>query len=352
MSFLALIKNQLPIIQAPMAGGITPPMLVAAVSNAGAVGSFGFAYSKAEKIDADLSEVRLFTKRPINANFFIFSKPRLSTAQDWQIATEALVSLPFSRGTLYQAGSQPFYPDLDKQLEPIWTHKPEILTFHFGVPPKNVLEKAKSLGIYVGVTATCVEEAEAIQSSGADFIVAQGIEAGGHRGTFSEEGVGDQKHPTFDLLQMLRERCTLPIISAGGIMNGADIVKHTNQGATGVQMGTSFVCCDESGADPVHKKYVLEERERHTVYTKAFSGRWAQSIQTEFTSLMKDKFVLPFPLQNTLTGSLRSYAAIKKNGEYQSLWAGRGFREARSLPAAKLISEFVLEMKAALSKFD
>ena len=347
MSFLGLIKNQLPIIQAPMAGGVTTPKLVAAVSNASALGSFGFAYSKAKKINLDLIEVRKLTKKPINANFFVFSDPSVPTALDWQTAIDILDSLPLAIGIPYKVASKPFFPSLEQQLKPIWIHKPELLTFHFGLPPKHILEKAKSFGIYVGVTATCLDEAEIIQNHGADFIVAQGIEAGGHRGTFSADGIDDKKMSTFELLQALNKKCTIPIICAGGIMNGYDINRHLDKGATAVQMGTSFLCCDEAGTNPVHKKYILEERQRETVYTKAFSGRWAQSIQVKFISLMEDKDVLPFPLQNTLTGSLRNFAEKTNNGEFQSLWAGREFKKARALPAGQLISILVSEMKVA-----
>jgi nitronate monooxygenase len=338
------LENHIPIIQAPMAGGTTTPELVAAVSNAGAIGSFGFAYSNAEKIDSDLNEARKLTNKSINANFFIFSEPHTPSNKDCKIAIDVLESLPLAAAISYQPSSAPFFPSLEYQLEPVWKHKPEFLTFHFGLPAKHILQRAQSLGMYVGVTATCLEEAEAIQNHGADFIVAQGIEAGGHRGTFSVDGKEDQKLPTFELLKILKRKCVLPIVCAGGIMNGSDIVTHLKEGATAVQMGTSFLCCHEAGTNPIHKKYILEERERETVYTKGFSGRWAQSIQNEFTSLMEEKYVLSFPLQNTLTSPLRKFAVKTANGEYQSLWAGTEFKKARALPAAKLISELVTEM--------
>ncbi|MDC0222213.1 nitronate monooxygenase [Gammaproteobacteria bacterium] len=337
------LENHIPIIQAPMAG-YTTPELVAAVSNAGAIGSFGFAFSNAERIDSDLSEARKLTDKSINANFFVFAEQHAPSDKDCKIAIDVLDRLPLAADITYQSLSAPFSPLLERQLEPIWKHKPEFLTFHFGLPPKYILQKAQSLGMCVGVTATCLEEAEAIENHGADFVVAQGIQAGGHRGTFSIDGGGDQKLLTFDLLKILKENCLLPIVCAGGIMNGGDIVTYLNEGAAAVQMGTSFLCCDEAGTNPLHKKYVLEERQRKTVYTKGFSGRWAQSIENEFTSSMECKYVLPFPLQNTLTNPLRKFAVKTGNGEYQSLWAGTEFKKARALPAAELISQLVSEM--------
>ena len=337
------LETRIPIIQAPMAG-FTTPELVAAVSDAGAIGSFGFAYSNAEKIDSDLSEARKLTNKPINSNFFVFSEQHAPSDKDCKIANDVLENLSLTVSIPYQPLSAPFFPSLEHQLEPIWKHKPEFLTFHFGLPPKHILQRAQSLGMCVGVTATCLEEAKAIQNLGADFVVAQGIEAGGHRGTFSADGKGDQKLRTFELLKVLNGKCALPIVCAGGIMKGEDIVTYLNEGAIAVQMGTAFLCCHEAGTNPVHKKYVLEERQRKTVYTKGFSGRWAQSIENEFTLLMESKYVLPFPLQNILTSSLRKLAVKTENGEYQSLYAGTEFKKARALPAAKLISELVSEM--------
>ena len=334
---------RIPIIQAPMAG-ITTPALVAAVSNAGAIGSFGFAYSNAEKIDADLSEARKLTNKPINANFFVFSEQDTPTDKDYKTANEVLKNLPLAASIPPQRLSPPFFPSLDHQIEPIWKHKPEFLTFHFGLPPVHILHRAQSLGMSVGVTATCLEEAIAIHNLGADFVVAQGIEAGGHRGTFSADGKADQKLTTFELLKVLNGKCALPIVCAGGIMKGEDIATYLNEGAIAVQMGTAFLCCHEAGTNPIHKKYVLQQRQRQSVYTKGFSGRWAQAIENEFTLLMQNKFVLPFPLQNTLTSSLRKLAVKTENGEYQSLYAGKEFKKARALPAAKLISELVSEI--------
>ena len=337
-------QNHVPIIQAPMAGGITTPELVAAVSNTGAIGSFGFAYSSAGKIDSDLCEVRKLTDKSINANFFFFTEMDAPPDKDCKIAIEILESLPLKAVIPDSSLSAPFFLSLEHQLEPIWKHKPEMLTFHFGLPPKHILQKAQSLGMSVGITATSLEEAEAIQNHGADFVVAQGVEAGGHRGTFSADDKGDKKLSTFELLKVLKGECLLPIVCAGGIMSGEDIVTHLSEGAATVQMGTSFLCCNEAGTNPIHKKYILEERERETVYTKGFSGRWAQSIQNEFTSLMENEYVLPFPMQYTLSSSLRKHAVKTGNGEYQSLWAGTEFKKARALPAAKLISELMSEM--------
>ena len=176
-----------------MAGGITTPELVAAVSNAGGIGSFGFAYSNSEIIDRDITSVRKLTSGPINANFFVFSKPDIPRQEDFRFAIDALNNLPLDLQMPYEEFHEPYFPSLNEQLEPVWIHKPQILTFHFGLPPKLILEKAQNLGIIVGITATNLLEAEQIQKFGADFIIAQGIEAGGHRGTFEALPKTDEK---------------------------------------------------------------------------------------------------------------------------------------------------------------
>ena len=335
----------LPIFQAPMAGGITTPKLVSAVSNSGAVGSFGFAYSSKKKIEKDLTEVRKLTNNPVNANFFIFPKNITLSSKKCASANKTLNKLPLCSKHSFTESPSTYVPILEQQLEPIWIHKPKYLTFHFGLPPKHVLKKAHSLGIKVGITATCEKDANKIQAHGADFIVAQGIEAGGHRGTFNKSSKGDEKLSVRQLLRVLKKNIKIPVICAGGIMNGEDIASVLNEGAVAVQMGTAFLCCDEAGTNSTYKNYILEKKKRRTVYTRGFSGRWARCLENEFTSLMHGKFVLPFPLQFNLTTTLRNFAVDTRNGEYQTFYAGEYFQKARALPAAKLINRLAQEMK-------
>ena len=342
MKFIDLIKNCIPIIQAPMAGGYTTPKLVGAVSNTGAIGSFGFSYSDANKINDDLFQVRKLTNKVINSNFFIFPKTKIPSNNQILDAIDVLKSLPLNAE--YTFPSKPFFPSLEKQLEPIWKHKPQLLTFHFGLPSKYIIEKAHSFGIFVGVTATCFEEACEIEKSGSDFIVAQGIEAGGHRGTFNSKTGVDKKLSTFELSKILVKQCSIPVISAGGIMNGEDIRTFMNEGVVAVQMGTAFLCCDEAGTNLVHRQYILNKQERNSVFTKNFSGRYARGIDNEFISLMDGKIILPFPIQNTLTVPLRKEASKAGNGEYQSFWAGKEFKKTRSLPVDILIDTLKSEM--------
>jgi nitronate monooxygenase len=335
----------LPLIQAPMAGGITTPELVAAVANQGGVGSFGFAYSAPEKIYADLLMAQSLTSGPINANFFIFSPVRLPSGQTQTNAMQALHSLGIDGAQSLTIPAEPFYPNLMEQLEPIWNARPAILSFHFGLPPEGVIEKAHALGIAVGISATSLAEALAIESAHADFIVAQGIEAGGHRGQFDLQAK-DEALSTLALTAQLAKHCHTPIVAAGGIMNGADIHAALANGAQAAQMGTAFLCCDESGTPPSYRHYLLHKQDRLTTLTKAFSGRLARGIENTFTRTMQTQTTLPFPIQNTLTGPLRQWASAQNNAEYQSLWAGTAYAQIRSMTTHDLMQQLRNEIKA------
>ncbi len=335
----------LPLIQAPMAGGITTPQLVAAVANHGGVGSFGFAYSTPEKIHTDLVAAQSLTSGPINANFFVFSPVSLPSDQTQVNALHALRSLSVDGVKTLTIPAEPFYPNLIEQLEPVWKARPAILSFHFGLPPDGVIKKAHSLGIAVGISATNLAEALAIELAHADFIVAQGIEAGGHRGQFDWQA-NDEALSALDLTAQLAKHCRIPIVAAGGIMNGAHIQNALAKGAQAAQMGTAFLCCDESGTPPSYRHYLLHKQDRPTTLTKAFSGRQARGLENTFTRAMRDKPCLPFPIQNTLTGPLRQWAVVQNDAEYQSLWAGMAYAQVRSMSTAALLQKLHDEIDA------
>jgi nitronate monooxygenase len=331
-------KLALPLIQAPMAGGITTPQLVAAVANHGGVGSFGFAYSTPEKIHADLVTAQSLTSGPINANFFVFRPVYLPSEQMQVDALQALRSLSVDGAQSLTIPAEPFYPNLMSQLEPIWKARPAILSFHFG--------KAHTLGIAVGISATSLTEGLAIENAQADFIVAQGIEAGGHRGQFDLQA-NDEALGTLELTAQLAKHCRLPIVAAGGIMNGAQIQAAIAKGAKAAQMGTAFLCCDESGTPPSYRDYLLHKQDRPTTLTKAFSGRLARGLENTFTRTMQDQKTLPFPIQNTLTGPLRQWAAAQHDAEYQSLWAGTAYPQVRSMSTKDVMQQLRDEIKQA-----
>lgn len=341
-------KLTVPVIQAPMAGGINTPALASEVANVGGVGSFGFAYSTPQKISEDLLATKALTNGPINANFFVFSPVDLPTISIQEQAITSLKNLPIDGEPSISIPQAPFFPNIEDQLQPIWEHRPAILTFHLGLPPRSVMEKARSLGIAVGITATNLEEAISIEKAGADFVIAQGIEAGGHRGIFHPDQF-DEKLTTIELTKRLVKGCSSPIISAGAIMDGADIARALKAGAVAAQLGTAFLCCEESGASRVHKDYLLTQQNRHSVFTKGFSGRPARGIDNQFIQLMENKPVLPFPIQNTMTAPIRQLAGQTNYGEYQSLWAGQDFKRVRKLKAKDLVLALKEELLIAQS---
>ena len=337
-----------PIVQAPMAGGPNTPALAAAVCEAGGMGSFGFAYSSPQRISDDLVDTQALTRGPINANFFVFQPVSEPNPQTLQNAVNDLLSLHNDAPYPVNAPSPPFYPDLQMQLEPVWQHRPAVLSFHFGIPNHQVLEQARALKIAVGITATNLTEAKAVEKAGAQFIVAQGIEAGGHRGVF-HLNEHDEQLSTVQLVKQLSQRCNIPVVAAGAIMTGADIAEVISAGAVAAQMGTAFLCCNESGASPAHKSYLMTESQRGTQITCAFSGRPARGIRNAFMDQMQHKTYLPFPLQNSLTGPMRQWAGFQNNGEYQSLWAGTAYAKTRSLSATALMNTLAHELEQAQS---
>ena len=337
---------KVPVIAAPMAGGINNPEMVSAVINSGGIGSFGFAYSTPKKIEEDLiSTLHLCgEKNPsINANFFVFQSVQKPSDEEVNRAAEILRNLPGSKATEIPLPKEPYFPDLDDQLEPIWKIMPKYLTFHFGIPKHSIIARAKSLGIKVGITATSEHEVKQIEAAGADFIVAQGIEAGGHRGIFDVSAF-DERLSSKDLLLKIKFTTKLPIVLAGGIMTPKDVKEAIIAGAHAVQMGSAFLTLKESTASPAHKRYLLNESDRGSAFTKGFSGRWAQGINNRFISEMSEKFVLPFPLQNTMTASIRQEALKMDDGEYQSLWCGSRY----SLCQDMNVCDFMLSIEKEL----
>lgn len=348
-------KQRLPIWQAPMAGGFNTPALAAAVIRSGGVGGFGFAYSTPEQIDSTLAAVAEVEGGPVNANFFIFDPIHTPpSAEEHKAAADSLSRLPFCQEhpdgiRPLEPPAAPYFPDLDRQLEAVWKHRPAILSFHFGIPRPHVVEQAHSLGITVGVTATNAEEATAVEAAGVDFVVAQSREAGGHQGTFSPRPTSPAL-ALDSLLPQVVKSVSVPVVAAGGLMSGADVARARRMGAAAAQLGTAFLCCDEAGTSGVHRQYLLHEQGRKTALTAGFSGRMARGIENEFiTEMAKDESsTLPFPLQNTLTKRLRQEAGRRQSGEYQSLWAGVNFPAVRAAPAKELMEQLAEELRVAL----
>mmetsp|Transcript_5931 Transcript_5931/g.9652 ORF Transcript_5931/g.9652 Transcript_5931/m.9652 type:complete len:348 (+) Transcript_5931:980-2023(+) len=333
--------------------GVSTPALSAAVSRAGGLGSFGFAYATPDDIWDEIAAARSMHATYLNANFFMFSHVDEALVRHRQSqVVKHLQQFPHTPDEDFRSSfGPPYVPNLKEQLEPIWESRPEVLTFHFGIPPASVLNMAKKCHILVGVTATSIQEACAIQSCGADFIIAQGVEAGGHMGCFDPPAPTASGFSTVsDLVQAIRCHDVtrkMPLVAAGGIMNGADIDSALHPegrlGADVVQMGTAFLATDESGASGSYKQHLTAKSTRGTVLTTAFSGRSAQAISNAFTQGWGEQQPLPFPVQNTLTQSMRQRAKACHDAEYQSLYAGVNYRLCRHCPTSFLMDLLIDE---------
>ena len=342
MNDFSFSKLKLPIIQAPMAGGFNTPELASVVANSGGVGSFGFSFTSPEKIDETLKITKKLTSGFINANFFVFQPVKLPKKKIQKEAIEAIASLSLNEKYEINVPNEPFFYNLESQIEATLKNLPSIITFHLGIPSIDIIKKTQSLGVKVGITATNINEAKSIESIGADFIVAQGIEAGGHRGIFNQENV-DEEIKLDNLLIKILENSSLPIVAAGGIMRGEDIKRVINIGAKAAQLGTAFLTCNEAGTSKIHKHYLLKEQKRKTKITKAFSGRMARGINNIFIEEMMGKNIFPFPIQNTITIPLRKASQSKNNGEFINLWAGTNFNKVRDLSAKELMEKLAEE---------
>lgn len=341
-----LLSIQLPIIQAPMAGGATTPELVAAVSNAGALGSFGAGYMAAEDLRQAIRKTRTLTQKPFSVNLFI---PEEVTTTSEEM-TRAILGIQKSCSELnidILPVEKPYLPSFDEQMNVVLEENISILSFTFGTLSQKWVSLCKKNKILLIGLATSLPEARVLEKEGIDLIVAQGLEAGGHRGTFLG-AVENSLIPLSDLIEQLVTDINCPIIAAGGIMRGKDISKCLTEGAEGVQMGTAFLTCPESGAHSHYKTALLQSRQDETVLTRVFSGKMARGLNNKFIKNMTEQnsYVLPYPIQNALTSAMRKEAQKQSKIDFMSLWAGQAASLSRGIPAAKLIEQLVAEVKS------
>lgn len=338
-----------PIIQAPMAGGATTPELVAAVSNAGGLGSLAAGYMAADEIRQAIHKIRELTSYPFGVNLFI---PEPHKAIPTEIV-KACADINFCCRELHitiEPPSAPYAPLFEEQVAVIIEEKVPVFSFTFGVlKPKFITQLQKNHTVLFG-TATTVNEALLLESQGIDFIVAQGTEAGGHRGTFLGNAE-DVLTPLNDLVTQIMHRVKTPVIAAGGIMNGQGITQVLQAGACAAQMGTAFLTCVESGISDIYKQILLDQTTDNTILTRAFSGKLARGIRNKFINCMhaKKPTVLAYPIQNALTTSMRKAAIKQGNYNFMSLFAGQSVAMCRHIPAAELVKNLVTEVEGKSS---
>lgn len=340
-----------PIIQAPMAGGGDTPDLVAAVCNAGGLGSIGAAYLQPAQIAETAAAVRSRTGSPFAIN--LFTPPdRSNPSFDPAPMLAKLAPYHDELGIpLPPVPDSPPRPALDGQIAACLDCGAAILSFTFGILPPQAIVQARARGILTIGTATTVAEAVALQSAGVDAVVAQGSEAGGHRGTF----LGDFESSligTMALVPQIVDAVGVPVIASGGIMDGRGIAAALALGASAAQMGTAFLACSESGAPAAYKDAIHNAAASDTAITRAFSGRYARGIRNRVMSELdaEPAAILPFPYQNAMTRPMRTAGAQRGKAEYLSLWAGQGAALARDLPAASLMERLVAEIDDSITR--
>lgn len=344
--FCERFQVEWPIVQAGMAGNITSPELVAAVSNAGGLGTLGGAYMTPEALRQAIRRIKELTSKPFAVNLLVYpevAQPEITAAYlAWLNEQRALVGLPPSTGEL------PLGVDsTEERFRIVLEEGVPVFSFAFSLPGSYGVQ-AKRAGMKLIGMATTLDEALALQEAGVDAIVAQGAEAGGHRGTFAvgEEGDG-ACIGTLPLVSLLAQSIPeLPIIAAGGIMDGRGLVAALSLGADAVQLGTRFLAARESTAHPAYKERLLQAKETDTCVTRAFSGRPARGLQNRFIQSMKEQQVkpLPFPVQNRMTSIIRAAATQAGDSESMSMWAGQGVAQLQAEESAadiiyKLLAE-------------
>lgn len=342
---------RLPIIQAPMAGVATPAM-AAAVTEAGGLGSLSVGSIGIEGARAAIAAVRKLTRGPVNINVFCHAPPKrdveLETAwiDRFRPQFEALGAQPPSglREIYRSFGHDPAMEALLLQ------ERPEVVSFQFGLPRRDWIGALKARGALLLASATSLAEARAAAAAGVDAVVAQGWEAGGHRGIFDPDAP-DERLGTQALTRRLVQALDIPVIAAGGIMDGAGIAAVLSWGAAAAQLGTAFIACPESAADPGYRAALASEAARDTTMTRAISGRPARCLANLFTRLTFDappEAVPSYPVAYDLGKALHAAARARGVYGFGAQWAGEGAPFSRPLPAGELVATLAAELEAEL----
>lgn len=348
-NLLSTLGLRLPVVQGPMTGSDTP-QLAAAVSAAGGLGMLGCGMRSPAAIRDAAAEVRRATDRPFGLNLFVQETPAPDAATV-EAALERLTPL-YAEFGLVPAAPARWCEDFAAQFEALIDTRPAVASFTFGILGAAQVRRLHAAGCYVVGTATTVAEARAWAEVGANAVVASGMEAGGHRGTF----LGDFEASMVGTLALVPQ-CVdalgagVPVIAAGGIMDGRGIAAAQALGAQAVQMGTAFLACPESAIGPAYRNALAQASATDTQTTRVFSGRQARGIRNAMMDRLAPHAadIPAYPVQNALTGALRRAAADAGRADYLSLWAGQGVAAARPMPAAALVELLEREWKAALA---
>ncbi|RDS82018.1 NAD(P)H-dependent flavin oxidoreductase [Dyella psychrodurans] len=347
---LDLLAIRVPIVQAPMAG-VSSPAMAAAVSESGGLGSLGVGAMNADKAREAIRQFRVLSSGSLNVNVFVH-RPAHADASKEAAWLQHLrpdferygAKAPDALREIYTS----FLEDAD-MLAMFVDEKPKVVSFHFGLPHPGQVEALHRAGVVLLATATNVEEAKAIQRAGIDGVIAQGYEAGGHRGVFDPDAE-DNRLGTFALTRVLTRAVDLPVIAAGGIMDGAGIAAALKLGASAAQLGTAFVATDESLADKGYREHLFSDAAHHTTMTRAISGRPARSLANAFTRLgasISADLIPDYPIAYDAGKSLNAAAKAAGEAGYGAQWAGQGAPLARAMSSRALMQVLQDELEHA-----
>lgn len=349
------LNLSVPIVQGPFGGGLSSIELAVTVSNMGGLGSFGAHHLSGVQIAQLIQDIRAKTKRSFAINLWVphedSDEPKVSTEQ-FDAALKALA--PYFKELNLPLPSRPerFSPRYQEQIDALLEARPPAFSFVFGVPNEKVLQRCRDLNIVTLGAATTPDEAIALDRAGVDMVVASGFEAGGHRVSFLRSAETSLTG-TFALIPQVVEAVTVPVIAAGGIVDGRGVAAALMLGAQAVQIGTAFLACKESAASELHRQKLFSEDARYTALTRTFSGRLARGIGNRFMQEMQARLadIAMYPVQNWLTGQMKPRAIAQHRADLISLWSGQGAPLLKHRDAASLMSALIAETSAALTKY-
>ena len=347
--FLDLVGIELPIIQAPMAGSVSSEMVIA-VSEAGGLGSLPCAMLSPDQIRAELGIIRQRTSQPINLNFFCHEPPKVDSARE-QAWKERLKPYYEELGLDPQAPvpTSVRMPFDSASCDLVEEFTPEVVSFHFGLPERTLLERVRATGAKIISSATSVDEARWLEAQGCDAIIAQGYEAGGHRGMFLTHDISTQAG-IMALVPQVVDAVKVPVIAAGGITDARGIVAAFALGASAVQMGTAFLFCPEAKVSAPHREALRAAKDNRTALTNVFTGRPARGIINRIVrevGPMTDQ-APEFPLAGGAVAPLRAQAEASGSGDFTALWSGQAAGLGRQMPAGELTKQLAADAQARL----
>lgn len=341
-----LLGTELPIIQAPMAG-VQDASLAAAVCNAGGLGSLPCAMSTPESLEVEISRLQSLTDRPFNLNFFCHSPDDVTAVQQEKWLDSLQGYFEELNITPPEPAAGPLRKPFDEEsLALLERFKPAVVSFHFGLPKTEWVQQIKRWGIKILSTATTVQEAVWLADNGVDAVIAQGLEAGGHRGSFLTNDMTTQCG-TLSLVPRIRNAISLPVIAAGGIAGPEAVAAAIALGSSGVQVGTAFLLCPESRTSVLHRAALKSDTSGHTALTNVFTGKPARSIVNrlivEVGPMSAD--TPPFPSAASAVSVLRQAREAEGSSDFTPLWSGQNTQGCREIPAAQLLHWLATELE-------